>query len=90
VFLHNLQMITDKNKLIERIKLALDSIRPHLEADGGDVEVVDITDDMRVQVKWIGNCETCNMSAMTMKAGIEHTIKSAVPEITGVEALNGI
>lgn len=83
-------MIADKDKLIERIKLALDSIRPHLEADGGDIEVVDITDDMRVQVKWVGNCETCNMSAMTMKAGIEYTIKSAIPEITGVEALNGI
>jgi len=90
VLLHNLPMITDKDKLIDRITKALDSIRPHLEADGGDIEVVDVTDDMRVQVKWVGNCETCNMSAMTMKAGIESTIKSAIPEIVGVDALNGL
>ena len=76
--------------LIERIEMALQSVRPHLEADGGDVEVVEVTDDMIVKVKWIGNCENCFMSIMTMKAGIEEAIKSKVPEIKGVEAINGI
>ena len=76
--------------LIEKIEDALQSVRPHLEADGGDVEVVEVTDDMIVKVKWIGNCENCFMSIMTMKAGIEEAIKAKVPEIKGVEAINGI
>ncbi len=76
--------------LIEKIEDALQSVRPHLEADGGDVEVVEVTDEMIVKVKWIGNCENCFMSIMTMKAGIEEAIKAKVPEIKGVEAINGI
>ena len=79
---------TDKTKLLEKIDRALDSIRPHLKVDGGDVELVDITDDMLVKVKWLGNCRSCNMSHFTMKAGIEQTIKSVLPEVTGVEAVN--
>ena len=79
-----------KKELIERIDTTLDSIRPHLKMDGGNVEVVDVTDDMKVQIKWMGNCQSCNMSAMTMRAGIMETLKSQVPEIMGVEALNGV
>ncbi len=79
---------TDKSILLEKIDKALDNIRPHLKVDGGDVELVDITDDMLVKVKWLGNCRSCNMSHFTMKAGIEQTIKSVLPEITGVEAVN--
>jgi Fe-S cluster biogenesis protein NfuA len=82
-------MITNKPLLLERVDQALTGIRPHLAADGGNIEVVDITDDMCVLVKWIGTCETCSMSAMTMKAGIEFTIKSAIPEIKSVQAVNG-
>jgi Fe-S cluster biogenesis protein NfuA len=82
-------MISNKEKLLERIEQALSSIRPHLALDGGNIEVVELTDDMRVKIKWIGNCETCSMSAMTMKSGIEFTIKSAIPEIIAVEAVNG-
>lgn len=82
-------MITNKPLLLERVDQALTGIRPHLAADGGNIEVVDITDDMCVLVKWIGTCETCSMSAMTMKAGIEFTIKSAIPEIKSVLAVNG-
>ena len=81
-------MTSNKEQLLERIENALASIRPHLAADGGNIEVVDITDDMRVKIKWMGNCETCSMSAMTMKAGIEFTIKSAIPEVIAVEAVN--
>ncbi len=82
-------MISNKEKLLERIEQALSSIRPHLALDGGNIEVVELTDDMIVKIKWIGNCETCSMSAMTMKSGIEFTIKSAIPEIVAVEAVNG-
>ncbi|MFM8362934.1 MAG: NifU family protein, partial [Haliscomenobacter sp.] len=55
----------DRKILLERIDSALDDIRPHLAVDGGDVELVGITDDNWVQIKWLGNCESCNMSMMT-------------------------
>ena len=80
----------DKEALLKRVDTALDDVRPHLKVDGGNVEVVDITDDMILQIKWIGNCQSCSMSAMTMRAGIEQTVKGQVPEIVGVEAVNGI
>jgi Fe-S cluster biogenesis protein NfuA len=59
-----------------------------LLADQGDIEFVELTDDMIVKVKWLGTCETCSMSSMTMKAGIEFTIKSQIPEINSVVAVN--
>ena len=74
----------------QQVETALDTIRPHLATDGGDVEVVEITDEGIVKVKWLGNCENCFMSAMTMKAGIEQAIIGKVPAITGVEAINGV
>lgn len=80
--------IAEKNKILSVIDEALNSIRPHLKVDGGDVEVVDITEDKLVKVKWLGNCSSCDMSHFTMKAGIEQTIKSVMPDITGVEAVN--
>ncbi|MCZ2100244.1 MAG: NifU family protein [Chitinophagales bacterium] len=79
----------EKLELLDRINRALDEIRPHLNGDGGDIELVDVTDDMIVMVKWIGNCEFCSMSAMTMRAGVEQTIKDKLPEINGVMAVNG-
>ncbi len=72
----------------QRIEDALNSIRPYLEADGGNVELLEITVDNVVRVELQGACKTCGMSAMTMKAGIEETIKRAVPEVTKVEAVN--
>ncbi len=81
---------SERSGLVDRINGALDDIRPHLEADGGNVEVVELTDDMQVKIKWIGNCENCFMSAMTMKAGIEQAILAKVPEVLGIEAINGL
>lgn len=78
----------EKFDLISRINNALDDVRPHLMSDGGDIEVVDVTDDMTVLVKWLGNCQNCNMSVMTMRAGIEHAIKNKIPAIQHVEAVN--
>jgi len=80
----------EKLEIISKIDLALDEIRPHLKVDGGDVEVVDVTDDFIVKVKWLGNCVVCSMSTMTMKAGIEQAIMQKVPHIKAVEAVNGI
>ncbi|HKK61809.1 MAG TPA: NifU family protein [Bacteroidales bacterium] len=78
-----------KKKLLEKINTALDEVRPHLAVDGGNIEVVDVTDEGIVKIKWLGTCETCSMSAMTMKAGVEETIKSKIKGIKGVVAVNG-
>lgn len=76
--------------LFQKVDIALDSIRPHLAVDGGNIELVEITPDLTARVKWLGNCEFCSMSIMTMKAGVEQTVKSKVPEIKKIEAVNGI
>ena len=82
--------LTEKEELIQQVDAALDDLRPHLKVDGGDVEVVDITEDNEVMIKWLGNCEMCSMSSMTLRAGIEQSIKSKFPEIKSVAAVNGI
>ncbi|HEX7414855.1 MAG TPA: NifU family protein [Bacteroidia bacterium] len=73
----------------KKIEAALSTIRPYLLADGGNVELIEITKDLIVRVALQGSCQSCNMSHMTMKSGIEETIKRAVPEIKGVEAVSG-
>ena len=78
----------EKQDLITKVDQALDEVRPHLAVDKGNVEVVDVTDDLKVKIKWLGSCVGCSMSAMTMKAGIEQTIKTRLPQIVGVEAIN--
>lgn len=80
-------MILDEN-LLQRVELALDTIRPYLAADGGNVSIEEITDDFVVKLKLLGSCESCPMSMMTLKAGIEQAIMKIVPEIKAVEALN--
>lgn len=80
----------ERSSLIKDIDQVLNEVRPHLKVDGGDIEVITVTDDMTVKVRWIGNCINCSMSAMTMKAGIEQTIKSKYPEIQNVVAVNGV
>lgn len=75
-------------ELKSRIEEALDSIRPYLEADGGDVRVVDLDDDMILKLEFLGNCQNCRISNMTLKAGIEGAVKNSVPEVKSVEAIN--
>lgn len=74
--------------VLEKIESALDSIRPYLEADGGNVRLLDVSDEQIVRLELLGNCGSCPMSTMTLKAGVEEAIKRAVPEIRGVEAIN--
>lgn len=80
----------EKAELLKRVDQALDDVRPHLAVDGGNVEVVDITPEQVVQIRWLGNCQNCSMSVMTMRAGIEEAIRSRLPFIQGVEAVNGM
>ena len=84
------KFMSEKENLLERVNQALDSVRPHLKVDGGDIEVVEITDDMHVNIKWLGNCQSCSMSTMTLRAGVEQAIMNKIPEIKGVVALNGV
>jgi len=72
---------------LEKIEVALQSIRPYLQKDGGDVEFVELTADKVVKVRLLGACVDCDMSAMTLKAGIEESIKSAVPEVIRVDSV---
>ncbi|NGF55608.1 NifU family protein [Parapusillimonas sp. SGNA-6] len=74
--------------IYERVEQALDSIRPYLETDGGNVSIEEITNDNVVKLRLLGTCANCAMSIMTFKAGLEQAIKKAVPEIVSVEALN--
>lgn len=79
---------TENAELLRRVDEALESIRPFLITDGGNVRIVEITEDMIVNLELLGACGTCPMSAMTLKAGVEESIRKAVPEIRGVYAIN--
>jgi len=74
--------------LSRRVEEALDLIRPYLEADGGNVELLEISKDNKVSLKLLGACENCPMSMMTLKAGVEQSIMRAIPEVTEVECVN--
>ncbi|RYZ92656.1 MAG: NifU family protein [Sphingobacteriaceae bacterium] len=74
--------------LLDQVEAALDTIRPYLEADGGNVSIEEITPEGVVRLKLLGSCGSCPMSIMTLKAGIEQAIKRSVPEITAIEAIN--
>ena len=70
--------------LLERVKNVIDSIRPFIQADGGDIDLLGMDDDGTVRVRLRGACVGCPMSAMTLKSGIEQRLREQVPEVTGV------
>lgn len=74
--------------LVDRIESALDEVRPALELDGGTVELLDVTADGVVRLTFVGACGGCPLSALTLRLGIERTIKQRIPEIRAVEAEN--
>ena len=80
--------LAHSKELLLKVEASLDTMRPYLNDDGGNVEVVEITKDMIVRVKLVGACSICPQSFMTMKAGIEESVKRSVPEIKGVVAIN--
>ncbi len=79
---------TTASDLKQRVEDALTQIRPFLVDDGGDISLTEITEDMIAKVMLHGSCSSCSMSLMTLKAGVEESIKRAVPEIRSVEAVN--
>ncbi len=81
-------MVLNKVEIEKKVLDALEQLRPHLQKDGGDMELVEITDDAIVKVRLIGACSDCTMSLMTLKAGLEDAVKRAAPEVVAVEAVN--
>ncbi len=77
----------NNKELIEKIEAAIDQLRPFLEADGGDVRLLRVKDNV-AEVELLGTCKDCSMSAMTLKAGIEQAVIDAVPQIVAVEAVD--
>ena len=77
-------MTKEKNTLKQRVEAALEKIRPALQADGGNVELVEVTPKGIVKVKLTGACYGCPMSQMTLKMGIGRTLKKEVPEVKDV------
>jgi len=72
--------------LHEKVEVALKKVRPSLQANGGDVQLLDVNEDGVVKVKLTGACGTCPMAQMTLKLGIEKILKQNIPEITSVES----
>lgn len=79
---------TNKAELIKKVKAVIEQIRPYLQQDGGDINFVEITDEMVVNVELTGACGSCPYSTMTLKNGVESAVKKALPEIVSVEAIN--
>jgi Fe-S cluster biogenesis protein NfuA len=77
-----------KEVLTQKVNNVIDQIRPYLQADGGDIAFVSMTDDNVVNVELQGACAGCPMSMMTLKGGVEAAIRKAIPEIKSVEATN--
>jgi Fe-S cluster biogenesis protein NfuA len=75
-------------EMIRKVQGVIDQIRPYLEADGGNIRFVELTEDKVVNVELLGACGSCPMSTMTLKAGVEQAMKKAIPEIKSVEAIN--
>ncbi len=74
-------------QLSNQIEEVLNSIRPYLHADGGDVELVEITESKDVILRLTGNCSSCSMSEMTMTAGIEESLRRAIPDLGLIRAI---
>lgn len=81
-------MTEQKEALTKKVKNLIEQVRPYLQQDGGDINFVEVTDDMVVNVELTGACGSCPYSTMTLKNGVESTIRKAIPEIKSVEAIN--
>ena len=80
--------MAQNEELTRKVKNLIEQVRPYLQQDGGDINFVNITDDMIVNVELTGACGSCPYSTMTLNNGVENTIKRALPEIKAVEAIN--
>ena len=87
--MNSMGIITDE-KIINKIEEALSQVRPFLESDGGDIRLIEVTQDYVVKVKLLGACSDCQVSVMTLKAGVEQAIKKMLPEVKEVVDIDKI
>jgi len=78
----------ERTDMQNKINDVLNKIRPYLEADGGDISLIEVTDDLVIKVKLLGACDGCPFSFQTLKAGVEQALKKEIPEIQEVVAVN--
>jgi Fe-S cluster biogenesis protein NfuA len=78
---------TEKEATKQKVLNVIEQIRPYLQNDGGDIEFVELTDDMRVNVRLTGACGSCPYSTMTLKNGVEAAVIKAIPEIRSVDSV---
>lgn len=81
-------MATDRIELTSKVKNVIEQLRPYLQADGGDIQFIELTEDNIVNVELQGSCGSCPYSRMTLKNGVEEAMRRALPEIRSVEAVN--
>jgi len=79
--------VENKLEMTGKVQNAIEQIRPYLQADGGDIAFVELTDDLTVKVELKGTCGSCPYSLMTLKNGVETAVKNAIPEIKAVESI---
>ncbi|WP_430813340.1 NifU family protein [Carboxylicivirga sp. RSCT41] len=77
----------NKVEIVQQVEAALEEIRPYLKGDGGDISLVEVTDDFVVKVRLEGSCDGCPLSMQTLKGGVEMVVKKSVPQITEVIAV---
>ena len=79
---------TDAKSIYERVEAVIERIRPAVQSDGGDLELVNVTDEGVVQIRLLGACIGCPSSGMTLHMGIERNVREKIPEVTGVEQVS--
>ena len=83
-------MVLNKEEISGKVNEAIQQLRPFLHADGGDMELLEITDEGIAKVRLLGACSSCTMSMMTLKAGLEEAVKKIAPEIIAIESVENL
>ena len=78
----------NKHDIISKVEIGLNKVRPFLQSDGGDVRIVDLSEDGVLKLEFLGNCSSCSMSNMTFKSGIEENVLMEAPEINSIIVTN--
>lgn len=78
----------NKEKILSKVNIGLEKVRPFLQSDGGDVKIIELSDEGVLTLEFVGNCSSCSMSNMTFKSGIEENVLKEAPEVKLVQVTN--